>query len=135
MSVLKRLRAAKGTDDLAALLGFKPSAVTYILYKLPDSAKYTTFKIPKKAGGEREICAPTDQLKLLQKRLANLLYKCRAEIDRESGLKSTVHMGSAKITPSSRMQSLIKVGVFVLNLGPQGLLSQHQFRARSRLFY
>lgn len=91
MSVLKSLKAAKDIDDLAALLGYKPKALSYILYKLPDAAKYTTFKVPKKSGGEREICAPTAQLKLLQRRLANALYACRDEIDRESGLGSLSH--------------------------------------------
>lgn len=91
MSVLKSLKAAKDIDDLAALLGYKPKSLSYILYKLPDAAKYNTFKIPKKNGGEREICAPTNQLKLLQRRLANILYACRDETDKESGLGSLSH--------------------------------------------
>lgn len=91
MSVLKSLKAANDIDDLAALLGYKPKGLSYILYKLPDAAKYTTFKIPKKSGGECEICAPTPQLKLLQRRLANILYACRDEIDRDSGLGSLSH--------------------------------------------
>lgn len=91
MSVLKSLKAAKDIDDLAALLGYKPKGLSYILYKLPAAAKYTTFKVPKKSGGEREISAPTAQLKLLQRRLANILYACREEIDRESGLGSLSH--------------------------------------------
>lgn len=91
MSILKSLKAASDIDDLAALLGYKAKSLAYILYKLPDAAKYTTFKIPKKSGGEREICAPTDQLKLVQRRLANILYACRDEIDKESGLGSLSH--------------------------------------------
>ncbi|SON57394.1 Retron-type reverse transcriptase [Hartmannibacter diazotrophicus] len=91
MSILKSLKAAEDVDDLAVLLGYKPKSLTYILYKLPDAAKYTTFKIPKKTGGEREICAPTDQLRLLQRRLANILYTCRDEIDHESGKGSLSH--------------------------------------------
>lgn len=91
MSSLKRLKAAVDIDGLAALLGYKPKSLAYILYKLPDAAKYTKFKVPKKSGGEREICAPTDQLKLLQRRLANILYACRDEIDKASGLGSLSH--------------------------------------------
>ena len=91
MSVLKSLKEAEGLDDLAELLGYKPKSLSYILYKLPDAAKYTTFKIPKKTGGEREICAPTEQLKLVQRRLANVLYACRDEIDKESDLGSLSH--------------------------------------------
>lgn len=91
MSVLKSLKAASDIDDLATLLGYKSKSLSYVLYKLPDTAKYTTFKIPKKTGGEREICAPTAQLKLLQRRLANILYACRDEIDKESKLGSLSH--------------------------------------------
>lgn len=91
MSVLKSLKAANDIDGLAALLGYKPKSLSYILYKLPDATKYTTFQIPKKNGGLRDICAPTDQLKLLQRRLANTLYACRDEIDRESELGSLSH--------------------------------------------
>nr|WP_275531646.1 retron Ec67 family RNA-directed DNA polymerase/endonuclease [Magnetofaba australis] len=67
-------------SDLARLLGFRPKALSFLLYKLPDNSKYTTFKIPKKSGGEREINAPDPRLKGLQKRLANLLQNCFEEI-------------------------------------------------------
>ncbi len=91
MSLLKSLKAAKDIDGLAFLLGYKPKNLAYILYKLPDAKKYATFEIPKRSGGVRIICAPNDQLKLLQRRMANLLYACRDEIDRESGLGSLSH--------------------------------------------
>ena len=91
MSVLKKIRESKDIFDLAALLGYKPKGLSYIVYKIPAVAKYTTFKVPKKSGGEREISAPTPQLKLLQRRLANVLYACRDEIDRDSGLGSLSH--------------------------------------------
>ncbi len=58
---------------------------------MPDANKYKTFQIPKKSGGMRDICAPTGQLKLLQRRLANILYACRDEIDKDSGLGSLSH--------------------------------------------
>lgn len=91
MSILKSLRAAESIDDLAALLGYKPKALSFIIYKLPSAAKYENFQIPKKSGGVRDICAPTEQLKLLQRRLANILYLCRDEIDKDSNLGSLSH--------------------------------------------
>jgi RNA-directed DNA polymerase len=66
---------------LAILLGYKPSAISYILYKLPTAAKYTTFAIPKKGGGSRQIDAPAEKLKGLQRRLADVLYDCLREIE------------------------------------------------------
>jgi hypothetical protein len=81
LPTLQKLKDAKTLDDLAAVLGYKPSALAYIVYKLPPPLKYRKFKIPKRGGGEREICAPLDQLKTLQRHVANALYACRAEID------------------------------------------------------
>ena len=85
MSVLKNLKEASSLTDLATILGYKPSALAYIIYKIPDEKKYTKFTIPKTGGGEREICAPIEPLKTLQRRLANVLYACRDEIDEKSG--------------------------------------------------
>lgn len=91
MSVLANLKGATSLADLASILGYKPSALSYILYKVPDTAKYQKFTIPKSGGGEREICAPVERLKTLQRHLANVLYACRDEIDRESGLPPLSH--------------------------------------------
>ena len=91
MSVLANLKGATSLADLASILGYKPSALSYILYKIPDSAKYQKFTIPKSGGGEREICAPVERLKTLQRHLANVLYACRDKIDRESGLRPLSH--------------------------------------------
>ncbi|BBC71270.1 hypothetical protein AEB_P0402 [Altererythrobacter sp. B11] len=43
MSSLAKLQAAKSLDDLAAILGYKPAALAYLLYHLPDAQKYTAF--------------------------------------------------------------------------------------------
>jgi hypothetical protein len=76
VSALLKLKAAKSLDDIAGLLGYKPSALSYILYKIPDAAKYSEFEIAKRSGGKRKIEAPEPHLKSLQRRLANLLYLC-----------------------------------------------------------
>lgn len=81
MSSLQRLKAAKSLSDVAAILGYKPSALSFLLYKIPSGEKYETFQIPKKAGGVRQIDAPIPKLKKLQRRLSDLLYECAAEIE------------------------------------------------------
>lgn len=73
------------------MLGYKTSAIAYILYKLPPANKYTTFEFPKKSGGVRKISAPIEPLKSLQRRVANVLYACCDEIDAQSGLPSMSH--------------------------------------------
>lgn len=91
MSVLANLKGANSLADLAKILGYKPSALSYILYKIPEPAKYQKFTVPKSGGGEREICAPVERLKTLQRRLANALYACRDDIDRKSGRRPLSH--------------------------------------------
>lgn len=89
MSKYEKLKKSQSLSDLAHLLGFRPKAVSYILYKIPEENKYTEFSIPKKNGGERVIKAPMHKLKLLQKRLADLLYECYNEINKNN--KSISH--------------------------------------------
>jgi len=81
MLTLRRLQNADGLNDVAKLLGFKPGALSHILYVQQDSSKYHTFTIPKRSGGVRSISAPKKGLKLLQRRLADLLQTCIFEIN------------------------------------------------------
>lgn len=87
-SALDLLRQAKDLSDVAALIGYKPKNLGYILYYIPDSLKYTVFEIDKKGGGKREISAPIEQLKLVQRRVHQLLSRCLLEIEKAEGVKS-----------------------------------------------
>ena len=81
MSRLATLKTATSLSDVAKLLHFKPKALSYILYWQPTATKYKTFQIPKRNGGQRTIKAPIDALKLLQRRLSDLLQDCVEEIN------------------------------------------------------
>ena len=92
MSRLGTLKAAASLSDVAKLLGFKPKAVSYILYKQPAATKYETFQIPKRNGGQRTIKAPVDALKVLQRKLSDLLQDCVDEINSANNRKDrTAH--------------------------------------------
>jgi hypothetical protein len=93
MSRLGNLKSAATLGDLANLLQFKASGLSYILYKQPAAAKYTTFQIPKKNGGTRTIEAPTSALKLVQQRLSVLLQDCVDEINTATGRKDRIAHG------------------------------------------
>jgi retron-type reverse transcriptase len=80
LSKYVQLRGAASLSDIAELLGFSPSGLSYVLYKQAENEKYLKFKIPKKSGGHREISAPLGPLKAIQRNLATLLNECRAEI-------------------------------------------------------
>lgn len=73
------------------MLGYKPSSLSYIIYKIPSENKYKKFCIPKKSGAPRQISAPIEPLKTLQRRLANILYACCDEIDGTNSLRPLSH--------------------------------------------
>ncbi len=133
MSILQKLKGAKNLGDLASILGYKPSSLSYIIYKIPDAQKYNKFKIPKRSGGEREISAPTAQLKRLQRHLANALYACRDEIDANSGRRSLSHGFRRKhsIITNARRHNRRR---YVLNLDLQDFFPTFNF-GRVRGFF
>src|SRR5262245_30642683 len=93
MTRLARLRSAKSLSDLARILGFKPKAVAFILYKQPATAKYQTFQIPNRMGGQRTSSAPIDALKTLQRKLSDLLQDCADEINEKHKRKDWIAHG------------------------------------------
>ena len=133
MSILKNLKDAETLDDLASILGYKPSSLSYIIYKISDDQKYNKFKIPKRSGGEREISAPTAQLKRLQRHLANALYACRDETDANSGRRSLSHGFRRKhsIVTNARRHKRRR---YVLNLDLQDFFPTFNF-GRVRGFF
>jgi RNA-directed DNA polymerase len=93
MSKLLALKSASNLDDVAALLGFKPKFLSYILYKQSSDEKYKSFQIPKKYGGVRSITAPLGGLKLAQTRLSGLLQDRAGEISKAKGRRDWVSHG------------------------------------------
>lgn len=91
MSILKSLKDAKSREDIAHLLGYSAKALSYILYILPTGEKYKNFTIPKANGQLRQIDAPLEPLKSLQRRLANVLYACCDELEREQKRPALSH--------------------------------------------
>ena len=93
MTNLERLKKAETLSDLASLLGYEPKKLAYIVYKIPENEKYTEFTIPKRSGGERRIKAPVGQLKILQRKLADLLTRCLDDINQINGNKKPLSHG------------------------------------------
>ena len=77
---LADLQKCVDLSDVAHLLGVEPRFLSKMIYKTPDAAKYSTFDVPKKTGGVREIFSPHPNLKFMQSRLSRLLYQCYLEI-------------------------------------------------------
>jgi RNA-directed DNA polymerase len=93
MSKLHSLRMTTSLGDIARVLGMTPSGLSYILFRQPPTEKYTSFQIPKRSGGTREILAPTAKLKLLQRKLSTLLQDCVEEIDSMAEHEDTLAHG------------------------------------------
>ncbi len=73
----EELRAAfyalETREDIAALLDIDDLRLRYHLYIADKSQRYTVFTIPKKSGGEREISAPISAIKIIQRKLNQVL--------------------------------------------------------------
>lgn len=65
----------KTLNDLAVALESSPEQLKYLLYGIPAAQRYSEFKISKKRGGSRRILAPRTELKIIQRRLSELLYE------------------------------------------------------------
>lgn len=104
MTRLERLQETKSLSDLAKLLNYTPKGLAYVLYKTPTESRYHTFDIPKSRGGVRTIQAPEPHLKLLQRRLADLLGDCLEKIEAENPNRRRVshgfHKGRSIVTNS-----------------------------------
>ena len=60
--------------ELSKFLNIPLKKLTYLLYVKHIEDMYTSFLIPKKHGGFRNIDAPNDELKSLQRTIAHKLY-------------------------------------------------------------
>ena len=70
-------------SDVADFLEIPYGQLLYLLYKLDDKIKYTSFLIPKKTGGYREISKPSKGIEILQKKLKPYLvqyYRVKAPV-------------------------------------------------------
>lgn len=72
--LITAFRKLRSKYDVADLLEVDFSTIVYLLYRPDRQTPYTKFHIPKKSGGYREISAPISSLKILQEKLAYVLY-------------------------------------------------------------
>lgn len=93
---LDALKSASSRSDLAKILKVKQVFLTNILYRIGVDNQYTQFKIPKKGGKQRIISAPNENLKDLQRRIADILSTCRQETFRKKGVENKFSHGFEK---------------------------------------
>lgn len=81
--------------EVAKFFGLNLRELTYVLYGNGKDF-YKVFEVPKKNGKTREICAPIDNLKRIQKRIKNKLTEIFLDYLEENNLKNTVSHGFQK---------------------------------------
>ena len=116
MSIIKKFRDASTLDDVAKLLGFTPSGLSFVLSRILNARKYTIFEIPKRSGGRRLIKAPEPRLALAQRRLAKALYDCLAELGKATPARRSLAHGFERGRSIMTNASLHKRRRYVLNL-------------------
>ena len=70
----------KNRNELADFLAVPRKKLTYILYVKKIDNYYTSFDISKKNGGVRHIYAPYRDLKNIQRKIGDALWKYQKEI-------------------------------------------------------
>ena len=67
----RKFLALRSRSDVAALLQVTEQDLIYLLYR--PRPRYRVFKMPKRAGGKREISSPVGSLGILQRKLNQVL--------------------------------------------------------------
>ena len=87
---MDRFNELKTRADLADFLNIPLKVLTHILYIKRVENCYTTFEIPKKHGGTREIAAPGLELKAIQQKLARSLQEYQNTIRKERNISPNI---------------------------------------------
>lgn len=132
--MLTDLQACTNRSALAVLLGVSSKELSYTIYKIPDSKKYSRFCISKKNGASRHILAPCDSLKWLQSRLLDILYECEDDLAAASGRSSNLHYGFRRDANIYENAYQHRQKRYVLNLDISDYFDQFNF-GRVRGFF
>ena len=79
-TLMRDFKDIQSRNDLADFLKIPRKKLTYILYVIKADSYYTSFKIPKRNGESRIICAPHNDLKNLQISLYNALFQYQEQL-------------------------------------------------------
>ena len=90
-------------NELADFLGIPRKKLTHLLYVQRIENCYHMFEVPKRAGGTRVICAPTGDLKSLQRSLARRLQEHCLRCREERGLSVNIAHAFSRAGASSPM--------------------------------
>ena len=83
-------------NDFAESISVKVSQLCYLLYKKKVDNCYVKFLVDKKNGEKRQISAPSDDLKYVQRRVAVLLQERLNYVNKKKGIAAKISHGFVK---------------------------------------
>lgn len=122
-----KLASVSNRRKLAFLLRVPLQTLTDLLYFKSDKEKYGTFSIPKKSGGRREIVAPNEPLKTIQKNLASILSDDYEEIKLEQKRQLQIAHGFLRQRNILTNADIHRNKRFVLNLDLENFFDSFHF--------
>ncbi len=121
-------------NELADFLRIPRRKLTYILYIKKVDSCYVSFEIPKKSGGTRQINAPVDDLKAIQRKLAKALYDYKINVCKIRGIYSNISHGFEKKKSIITNAKIHRNKRFVLNIDLENFFGSFHF-GRVRGFF
>lgn len=131
---MRNFNEIKSRENLAAFLGIPLSKFTYILYFKKVDSYYTSFEIPKKNGEKRLINAPQNDLKEIQKKLADSLWKSHKEYVKNNNIQTNVSHAFEKEKGIISNAKIHRNKRFVLNIDLENFFGSFHF-GRVRGFF
>lgn len=124
----------KCREDLAILLGIPLKKLTYILYIKKTENCYKTFEIPKKNGDMRQINAPQDELKEIQRKLAEALWKHHNEYVKPNSIQTSISHAFEKKKGIITNAAVHRKKQYILNVDLENFFDSFHF-GRVRGFF
>lgn len=131
---MKEIYELTSRNDLADFLEISRGRLTYILYIKKTDSYYKPFKIPKKCGEDREISAPTGDLKFVQIKLLQNLIKYQETIKKKYGIKTNISHGFEKNKSIITNATIHRNKRYILNIDLQNFFDSFHF-GRVRGFF
>ncbi|MER2128797.1 retron Ec67 family RNA-directed DNA polymerase/endonuclease [Solibacillus sp.] len=114
-------------NNLSSILKIPKKKLTYVLYVKKTENLYTSFKIPKKNGGERVINAPSKDLKDIQRSIVKMLLKQQKVFLYEKNIKSNIAHAFTKKKSILTNAKVHKNKRFVLNIDLENFFESFHF--------
>lgn len=124
---MEKFNEIQTRNDLADYIGVPRKKLSYILYFKGTENSYKSFEIPKKNGGTRQIHAPQKDLKQIQKRLAESIYRYEKEMAKENETNINISHAFEKGKSFITNAQIHKNKRFVINVDLENFFDSFHF--------